>query len=76
MLAVITLRNRSDKEAFALLQQPFWLSAEMGVLDCTAPTDETGWTQWEAEDTRLRAAAAWWVYRQTCDLKFTASDSG
>lgn len=40
MLAVITLRNRADKEAFALLQQPFWLSAEVRVLDCAAPTDE------------------------------------
>lgn len=42
VLAVIKLRNRPDKEAFALLQQPFWLSAELGVLDCTAPTDEAG----------------------------------
>ena len=33
-------KQRPDKEAFALLQQPFWLSAELGVLDCTAPTDE------------------------------------
>lgn len=41
MLAVITLRNRPDKEAFALLQQPFWLRAG-GVLDCAAPTDEAG----------------------------------
>lgn len=36
-------KQRPDKEAFALLlQQPFWLRTELGVLDCTAPSDEAG----------------------------------
>lgn len=42
MLAVITLRNTLDKEAFALVQQPFCLTVDLGVLDGASLTDEAG----------------------------------
>lgn len=42
VLAVIMLRNALDKEAFALVQQPFCLTVDLGVLDGASLTDEAG----------------------------------
>ena len=74
-LAVITLRNRPDKEAFALLQQPVWLSSKWGVLDCIAPTDEAGHSK---EETTQEWELQWpeGVVRQACDRTFAGSNLG
>lgn len=70
MLDVIALRKRPDKEALSLLPQPFWLSAELGVLDDIAAADEAG----RSENQRTEGLA--WRQEQACDQKFTGSNLG
>lgn len=53
VLALITLQNRADKEAFALLQQPFWLSANgWSVTDEAGHGEKQKKEDWELRQSR------------------------